>query len=269
MRQNGSAVAHTDVVIVGAGPAGLAAAIGLGQLGIRRFVIVDRQNFPRDKTCGSAVTPSGIEILKRLGAYDAVAAHAHWIDCLNLHLARGRRIRLSSPVPQMLVCSRRVFDKLLLDRALQVGGVFVPNFQVSHLLQRGDRVCGIRSAEGREIRAAYTVVAAGVHSKLGPERGKRRLISTIMGWWETAPLRHSELDFVYDHKIPRSTAGGSPRRRPASISESATTIRTAAPMPGICLRIFCSITTATSLPRRGKSAAGRDSRCRRPTAPRI
>jgi flavin-dependent dehydrogenase len=45
------------------------------------------------------------------------------------------------------------------------------------------------------------VVADGVHSKLGPERGKRRLISTIMGWWETAPSRHSELDFVYDHKV--------------------------------------------------------------------
>jgi geranylgeranyl reductase family protein len=201
MRAKISAVAHTDVVIVGAGPAGLATAIGLGQLGVCRFVIVDRQNFPRDKTCGSAVTPSGIQILKKLGAYDAIAAHAHWIDHLNFNLAHGRRIQLKSQVPQMLVCARRVLDQLLLDRALDFGGIFVPNFHVNFLLQRGDTVCGVRSADGREVHAQHTVVADGVHSRLGPERGKRRVIQTIMGWWETARLRHSELEFVYDDKL--------------------------------------------------------------------
>jgi len=201
MPENTPAVAHTDVVIVGAGPAGLATAIRLGQRGIRRFVIVDRQNFPRDKTCGSAVTPSGIQILKQLGAYDAIAAQAHWIDRINFNLARGRRVQLTSPLPQMLVCSRRLLDQLLLERALAFGGGFVPNFNVSHLLQRGDRVRGVRSADGREVHAEHTVVAEGVHSKLAPERGGRRLIQTIMGWWETAPSRHNELDFVYDRKL--------------------------------------------------------------------
>jgi len=58
---------HADVAIVGAGPAGLATAIRLGQLGAQRFVIVDRQNFPRDKTCGGAITPAGIRVPKNLG----------------------------------------------------------------------------------------------------------------------------------------------------------------------------------------------------------
>jgi geranylgeranyl reductase family protein len=196
-----SAIISSNVVIVGAGPAGLATAIRLGQLGVRRVVIVDRQNFPRDKTCASGISPAGIEVLKELGAYNAVAARSHLIDSVKLALAHERKIRFASQVPQMLVCTRRVLDHLLLDRALEVGSTFVPNFPVNYLLQRGDRVCGVRSVEGSEIHARQTVVADGVHSKFPPERAGRRLIQTIMGWWETVPGRHGELEFVYDRSL--------------------------------------------------------------------
>ena len=47
---------RADVAIIGAGPAGLAAALRLGQLGVRRVVVCDRRDFPRDKTCGSAIS---------------------------------------------------------------------------------------------------------------------------------------------------------------------------------------------------------------------
>jgi geranylgeranyl reductase family protein len=194
-------VDRADVVIVGAGPAGLATAIRLGQLGVRRFIIVDRQNFPRDKTCGSAITAPGIDQLKRLGAYDAIVPHSHGIDQATFKLWRGRQINFTSPIPEMLVCPRRVLDKLLLDQARDHGAIFIPNFHVSHLLQREDRICGVRSSDGREIQARFTVVADGVHSRFAPERAGRRLISTIMGWWETAPSRHGRLEFVYDRKL--------------------------------------------------------------------
>jgi len=199
--ERASVVDRADVVIVGAGPAGLATAIKLGQLGARRFVIVDRQSFPRDKTCGSGITPAGIQILKTLGVHEAIAPHSHGIDHVTFALTRGRQVHFTSRQPEMLVCPRRVLDQLLLDRAREVGGAFVPNFPVAHLLQRGDRVCGVRSADGREILAEYTVVADGVHSKLAPQRGGRRLISTIMGWWETAPSRHGRMEFVYDRML--------------------------------------------------------------------
>jgi flavin-dependent dehydrogenase len=55
---------NSQVAVIGAGPAGAAASIHLGQLGVRDVVLVDRHDFPRDKTCGSGVSPKGIDVLK-------------------------------------------------------------------------------------------------------------------------------------------------------------------------------------------------------------
>jgi len=45
-----------DVIIVGAGPAGSAAAIPLAQAG-QKVLIVDSSEFPREKPCGDAILP--------------------------------------------------------------------------------------------------------------------------------------------------------------------------------------------------------------------
>src|SRR5690606_16616408 len=66
---------ESDVVILGAGPAGTAAAVHLGALGVRSVALVDRHDFPRDKTCGSGVSPKGIKVLKELGVWSDVEPH--------------------------------------------------------------------------------------------------------------------------------------------------------------------------------------------------
>ena len=50
------------VVVVGAGPGGGAAAIQLLQRGVREVVLLDRDAFPREKTCGSALSPNALGI---------------------------------------------------------------------------------------------------------------------------------------------------------------------------------------------------------------
>src|SRR4051794_1386685 len=57
-----------DVAIVGAGPAGAAAALAV--LAARpgaRVALLDRAAFPRDKTCGDGVAPQVLDVLARLG----------------------------------------------------------------------------------------------------------------------------------------------------------------------------------------------------------
>ncbi|HWS47121.1 MAG TPA: geranylgeranyl reductase family protein [Acidimicrobiia bacterium] len=62
-----------DVVVVGAGPAGTAAAITAVGHGLR-VVCVDKAGFPRDKTCGDGVTAHALRLLQRLGLTGAELA---------------------------------------------------------------------------------------------------------------------------------------------------------------------------------------------------
>jgi geranylgeranyl reductase family protein len=194
-------VVRADVGIIGAGPAGLATAVHLGQLGVGRVVIVDRQNFPRDKTCGSAVSPKGCAVLDALGVSATVTRDSYAVSGLRLVTPRGHDVVLSSPQDVALICRRRTLDHLLLQRAQQAGARFLGNFDVSYLLQRGDHVAGFRSVDGCEVRAAYTVVADGAHSRLVPERGPRCLIQAIMGWWEGVPFEPHHVEMIFDDLV--------------------------------------------------------------------
>jgi geranylgeranyl reductase family protein len=196
-----SATIHADVGIIGAGPAGLATALHLAQLGVKRVVIVDRCMFPRDKTCGSAISPKGLLVLDELGLGEAVAAHSYAISGMRLVTPGGHDVMLSGRQDTAIVCHRRVLDHIMLQKAEQAGAGFLGNFDVTHLLQRSDRVVGFVGADGREIRAKYTVVADGAHTRFACERGPRRLVQAIMGWWEGVPFEHRHIEMIFDREL--------------------------------------------------------------------
>ncbi|MCU1459812.1 MAG: menJ, partial [Actinomycetia bacterium] len=54
-----------DLLVVGAGPAGTAAAITAAGLGLR-VRVVDKARFPRDKTCGDGLTTGALRLLERV-----------------------------------------------------------------------------------------------------------------------------------------------------------------------------------------------------------
>src|SRR5260370_16214471 len=55
-----------DVVVIGAGPAGSVAALHLATEG-HRVLLLDKQRFPRDKTCGDGLLPEAQGVLQRAG----------------------------------------------------------------------------------------------------------------------------------------------------------------------------------------------------------
>src|SRR5581483_2905201 len=63
----------TDVLVVGAGPAGSAAAAWAARAGLD-VVLADAETFPRDKACGDGLTPRAIAELDRLGLDDWIRA---------------------------------------------------------------------------------------------------------------------------------------------------------------------------------------------------
>ena len=70
----------SDVVIVGAGPAGTSAGIVLARAGAR-VRIFDRAAFPRDKLCGDTINPGALARLRALGVADAIESRGLRVAC--------------------------------------------------------------------------------------------------------------------------------------------------------------------------------------------
>jgi len=195
---------EADVAIIGAGPAGTATAVELGQLGVRGVVLTDTHGFPRDKTCGSGVSPKGIKVLRALGVWPEVEHAAVPIRGLRLVTPGGQDVSLSAGDElEAIICKRRVLDHLLLKRAESLGVTFVPGCTARELIEEDGRVAGFRTREGHTVRARYTVVAGGAHCTLTTkERPKRtRLVQAIMGWWENVPHRPDYVEMIFDRMV--------------------------------------------------------------------
>jgi len=108
-----------DVVVVGAGPAGSTAALGaLTADPSLRVLLLDRADFPRDKSCGDGIAPHVLDVLAEVGAGDVVD---DWTPLWELELAHGpARVggRMRRPVH---VVPREVFDARLVERAVAAG----------------------------------------------------------------------------------------------------------------------------------------------------
>lgn len=193
---------RAKVAIIGAGPSGTAAAIQLGQLGVEDVVLLDAHDFPRDKTCGSGLSPRAIEALRSLGVWQRVSDRAYRIRGLRLVTPAGHEAFLpASDEMDVAVCLRRVLDHTMLQRALELGVKFVANFRAHTPLVENGRWVGMRARDGREVRAEQLVVANGAHSKFIINDAPTQEINTIMGWWRGVPFQDGYLEMIFDPMV--------------------------------------------------------------------
>ncbi|QXC61503.1 geranylgeranyl reductase family protein [Aquihabitans sp. G128] len=164
-----------DVVIVGAGPAGAAAAITLAEAG-RRVVLVDKATFPRDKICGDGLTTGALRLLERLGVEPA--AVGSWTPVEDIHVSSPSRHVATFPLPRgrgayAVVTRRMDLDAAIVDRARAVGVQVVEGAEVVGAEERGDRVV-LGLADGSTVAAPYVIAADGMWSPL------RKLLGTAV-----------------------------------------------------------------------------------------
>lgn len=153
-----------DVVIVGAGPAGAAAAAHLCRAGWR-VLLLDRDHFPRAKPCGDCVNPAAVRELATLGVLSRVRAEPHaplrgWqIAC------SGDAFRARFSGAEGIAIGRERLDRVLLEHAVETGASVRTGERVVDLERgAGGRVVGVRLAGGEVVRARLVVGADGLRS---------------------------------------------------------------------------------------------------------
>ena len=173
----GTSDAVTDVLVVGGGPAGSAAAAWAASAGLDTLLI-DSARFPRDKPCGDGLTPRAIAELNRLGLSGFLRGRgtnwglrAHGFgQTLHLPWPGGRLPATGSAAPRMEL------DDAVLQEACARGASTIQGAKAVDAEQdSAGRVCAVtvRTAEGtRRIRCERLVVADGVRSHLGRLLGR-------------------------------------------------------------------------------------------------
>ncbi len=175
-----------DAVVVGAGPAGSAAATVLAQAG-RRVALIEKDRFPRAKVCGEFLSADALPLLDRLGAREALEGlRPERIERGSIHPALGRPVAFALPAPALGI-SRLRLDELLARRACESGARLHFGTRVLSIDRESSGAFWARLAQGSgesEIQAPAAVGAWGRWDSLDRslERGFLRERGRFFAW---------------------------------------------------------------------------------------
>ncbi len=191
-------MAGHDVIIIGAGPAGSAAAAILAEHG-RRVLVLEREKFPRYHI-GESLLPFTYQPLERLGMIEKLKQSA---------FTKKYSVQFISPdgkasqpfyffdrydretVAQTWQVMRSEFDEMLLNNAREKGAEVIEEISVKELIWEGKQVVGVRAitkdGEENEFRAPLTFDATG----------KEALTATRNGWRERDPFLNKIAVWTY------------------------------------------------------------------------
>ncbi len=210
MRVNTSAF-KAHVVVVGAGPAGSAAAAWAARAG-RDVLVIDSASFPRDKACGDGLTPRAVAELERLGLGD-------WLDARIRHRGLrmsgfGGELEVDWPGPSFPSTGSAVARFELDDRIRKCAEdsgarMLLGTKVVATHHDSSRRVVSLTLNDGTEVGCRQLIVADGARSSLGRKLGRRWHQETVYGvaarGYLTTP--HSDDPWLTSHLELRSPDG--------------------------------------------------------------
>jgi menaquinone-9 beta-reductase len=189
-----------DVAIVGAGPAGATAAIHLAANG-HSVLLLDKDDFPRDKVCGDGLIPDTIAALKRAGLFAQVQALGFETSVGTVYSPS----RISFDVHgQFITLKRLVLDDLILKKAIAKGAQFC-KCRVTNIEALANEHLAISFADRKEtVQARIVFIATGANVELPT---KLQLVSkpapsaVALRCYVRSQVALDRLIISYDHSI--------------------------------------------------------------------
>lgn len=175
----------TQVLVVGAGPAGSAAAAWAAHAG-REVLLLDAAEFPRDKTCGDGLTPRAIAELELLGMGTWLTGRPVNQGVRMIGFGRTHELAWNGPNQPSYgsAAPRTELDDALRQRAIAQGAHFLGGHRVVDVIMSGDRVAGVvcKGPAGTvAIGCERLIVADGVRSQTGRHLGRTWHRDTVYG----------------------------------------------------------------------------------------
>ena len=191
----------SQILIVGAGPAGTSAAIRLKQKGFQ-VKLIEREKFPRHKLCGEFISPECFVHFKQLGVLDEMLSqNGERISETIFYAQNGKSVNVPSEWfsqnETALGLSRAEMDFQLLQRAKQVGVEVLEETQVVGLLTENGEIRGVKTKTD-EISANLTIDATGRARVIGKlaekqiQNPKSKIQNRLVGF--KAHLKNVEME---------------------------------------------------------------------------
>jgi geranylgeranyl reductase family protein len=149
-----------DAVIVGAGPGGSATAHFLARRGLD-VLLLDRADFPRDKTCGDGLTPRALRVLDQMGILPEVEHRGCRVGAYEVVAPNGRATSARITATHgALVVPRRELDEIVVRRAVASGARFNGRVTVGRIEPTASGV-RVHADGGRSFDGRVAVIATG------------------------------------------------------------------------------------------------------------
>ncbi len=179
-----------DAIVVGAGPAGCAAAYDLAASG-RRVLLVDRSSFPRPKACAGGLTRKAVRALR----YGIEPVVRRWESRIVLEQDRSHAITVGGREPVCAMTVREELDAFCLRRTIERGATFRRIPALAGLVQ-GTEWVELRLADGQALWARFVLGADGVGSRV-------RALLGDASWFRTGFALEANVAYVQrDERFP-------------------------------------------------------------------
>jgi electron transfer flavoprotein-quinone oxidoreductase len=171
-----------DSIVVGAGPAGVSAAITMARAGLK-VLVLERGEYPGAKNVQGAVLYSRMlhEIVPEFWKDPQAPVERPVVEqkmCVTTEdswITVGyKSLKFLQDVPNCFTIIRVRFDQWYAKKAEEAGAELFAGVMVQDLVKKDGRVVGIKTSDGDELLASAVVAADGVNSIIAQKAGVRR-----------------------------------------------------------------------------------------------